>query len=266
VHCLAEIAALPSRAVWLRFAIFALPMALAGPARGRPEARADALAELQAAARSGDGEAGLQLAYVLGRQGDLAGAIRLANEALAAGVEPLRVNLVRGEAYMQADDLADAVREFFEVVVAAPQNGHAHVQLWLALRAAELPPAIDGARVRAVLREAGFFIPDAPRRPRDPAAAARLEEKGFAHVTAGRFEKAIAAFHEAVAADDSRAQPFRGLGIAHGRLDQEGPSVAAWRLYLALTSGVTRERRQVERVILDAERRRGLGGAQGSEP
>jgi tetratricopeptide (TPR) repeat protein len=222
-------------------------------------AAADEVEALVAAART-DGEAALRLAHIRSESGDLQGAIALTNQALKADVHPLRVHLVRGEAYLAAEAFADAVREFFEVVVAAPHNGHAHVQLWLALRAAQLPPAIDAQRVREVLRTAGFFVADAPKRPRAPQKAERFEAKGFAHIKAGRFEDAIEAFQSAVVEDDTRPQPFRGLGIAHGRLDREGPSVAAWRLYLALTDREDRERRQVERIILDSERRRGLAG------
>ncbi|MCA9526402.1 MAG: hypothetical protein KC549_08920, partial [Myxococcales bacterium] len=91
------------------------------------------------------------------------------------------------------------------------------------------------------------------------------EAEGFELLAAGQFTTAIERFEAAVAADDTRAQPFRGLGIAQGRLGQEAASVAAWRLYLALTDRDDRERRQVERVILDAERRRGLSGEMEAE-
>lgn len=225
-----------------------------------PTAAADEATELAAEVTQGDGESALRLAHIRSESGDLSGSIAATNQALKAGVHPLRVHLVRGGAYLKAAAFADAVRELFEVVVAAPHNGHAHVQLWLALRAAQLPPAIDAQRVRAALRAAGFFVADAPRRPRAPEKAQHHENEGFAHIKAGRFEDAIAAFQAAVVEDDSRPQPFRGLGIAHGRLDQAGPSVAAWRLYLALTDRHDRARRQVEHVILDSERRRGLAG------
>ncbi|MCB9549814.1 MAG: hypothetical protein H6706_28740 [Myxococcales bacterium] len=238
---------------------------LPGVALGAGPVPDPALVELTAAADAGDAEALLQLAQVEARRGDLRAALARTHRALAAGIHPLRVNLVRGDAYAAAGEYAEAVREYFEVVLAAPANGHAHVQLWLALREAQLPPSMDGARVRQVLRAAGYVIADAPRRPRQPAEAARLEAEGFELLAAGQFTTAIERFEAAVAADDTRAQPFRGLGIAQGRLGQKAASVAAWRLYLALTDRDDRERRQVERVILDAERRRGLSGEMEAE-
>ncbi|MEZ4475003.1 MAG: hypothetical protein R3F60_30265 [bacterium] len=236
-----------------------------GTAQAAPPVGGTAEADLAAAATAGDAEAALQLAQILGRRGALQPALAQANRALAAGVHPLRVNLVRGEACLAAGELVDAVREFFEVVSAAPANGHAHVQLWLALREAQLPPAMDGSRMRRVLREAGYTLADAPQRPRQPDEAARLEAEGFARLAAGQFRTAVESFEAAVAADDTRAPPFRGLGIAWGRLGQEARSVAAWRLYLALSDRDDRERRQVERVVWDAERRRGLAGEMEAE-
>lgn len=212
-------------------------------------------------ARSADdpsGRTALRLAHAYARLGRLKAALRYANEARAAGVDGLRVNLVRGDAYLQAEEYADAVREFFEVVVQAPQNAYAQVHLWLALRDAQLPPSLDGDRLRALLRKAGYFMPIEARRPRETESAKALIEKGYSAIRAGDFKIAIDRFQAAIVHDDTLASPFRGLGIALGRIDDRPRSLAAYRLYLAMTTDDTRERRQIRRVVMDAERHRGL--------
>ena len=214
--------------------------------------------EARAAADS-SGRAALRVAHAHARLGNLKTALRYANEARAAGIDGLRVNLVRGDAYLRAEEYADAVREYFEVVVQAPENAYAQVHLWLALRDAQLPPSLDGDRLRTLLRKAGYFMPIAARRPRETQAAQALIEKGYTEIRAGEFKTAIDRFHAAIVHDDTLASPFRGLGIAAGRLDDRAHSLAAFRLYLAMTSADTRERRQIRRVVMDAERHRGLG-------
>lgn len=211
------------------------------------------------AAQDPSGRTALRVAHAYARLGTLKTALRYANQARAAGVNGLRVNLVRGDAYLQAEEYADAVREFFEVAVAAPSNAYAQVHLWIALRDAQLPPSLDGDRLRALLRKAGYFMPIAARRPREQPAAKALIEKGYSAIRAGDFKTAIDRFQAAIVHDDTLASPLRGLGIALGRLDDRPQSLAAFRLYLAMTNADTRERRQIRRVVMDAERHRGLG-------
>lgn len=205
------------------------------------------------------GRMALLVAQGHARHGRLEDALRWANRARAAGVDGLRVNLVRGDAYLHAEEYADAAREFFEVVSQAPENAHAQVHLWLALRDAQLPPSLDGDRLRSLLRNAGYFMPIAARRPRQRAPAEALVEKGYAAIRKGEFKVAIDRFEAAVVLDDTLPTAFRGMGIAWGRLDDRARSLAAWRLYLAQTTGETRERRQIRRIVMDAERHRGLG-------
>ena len=209
--------------------------------------------------QDGSGRTALRLAHAYARLGTLKTALRYANQARSAGVDGLRVNLVRGDAYLQAEEYADAVREFFEVVVEAPENAYAQVHLWIALRDAQLPPSLDGDRLRSLLRKAGYFMPIAARRPRETVAAKALLEKGYTAIRAGDFKTAVDRFQAAIVHDDTLPSPFRGLGIALGRLDDRPRSLAAFRLYLAMTSADTRERRQIRRVVMDAERHRGLG-------
>lgn len=211
------------------------------------------------AAQDPSGRTALRVAHAHARLGSLKTALRYANQARAAGVDGLRVNLVRGDAYLHAEEYADAVREFFEVVVRAPENAYAQVHLWLALRDAQLPPSLDGDRLRALLRKAGYFMPIAARRPRESASAKALIAKGYSAIRAGDFKTAVDRFQAAIVHDDTLAAPFRGLGIALGRLDDRAQSLAAYRLYLAMTSADTRERRQIRRIVMDAERHRGLG-------
>lgn len=204
------------------------------------------------------GPAALLVAQGHARHGQLQDALRWANQARAAGVHGLRINLVRGDAYLHADEYADAVREYFEVVVQAPHNMHAQVHLWLALRDAQLPPGLDGDRLRSLLRQAGYFMPIAAKRPRQRPAARALVKTAYAAIRAGKFKVAIDRFEAAIVLDDTLPDSFRGLGIAWGRLDDRDRSLAAYRLYLAQTSGETRERRQIRRIVMDAERHRGL--------
>jgi tetratricopeptide (TPR) repeat protein len=240
----------------MRFVLLSMTCLLASVAHATPPW----LAQLESAAEGDEsGRMALQVAQAHARHGQLNAALKWANRARAAGVHGLRVNLVRGDAYLHAEEYADAVREFFEVVVQAPQNAHAQVHLWLALRDAQLPPSLDGDRLRALLRDAGYFMPIAARRPRQRAGAQALVAKGYDAVRRGTFKVAIDRFQAAVVLDDTLPDPFRGLGIAWGRLDDRARSLAAYRLYLAQTSGETRERRQIRRIVTDAERHRGLG-------
>lgn len=219
------------------------------------------LADLSKAADADPtGRLALRAAHGHAFHGTLARALEYANRARRAGVNGLRINLVRGDAYLQAEEYANAVREFFEVVAQAPANAYAQVQLWLALRDAQLPPSLDGDRLRSLLRNAGYYMPVAARRPRMRAAAEALIGKGYAAVKASRFKEAVDLFQAAVVQDDTLAAPFRGLGIAHGRLDDQPRALAAYRIYLAMHTDDSRDRRNIERVVLTAERHRGLKG------
>lgn len=209
-------------------------------------------------ARDETGRMALRVAHAHARHGSLDKALAFANQARKAGVHGLRINLVRGDAFLRAEEYADAVREYFEVVAQAPLNAYAQVQLWLALRDAQLPPSLDGDRLRSLLRERGYYMPVAARRPRQRAAADTLIAAGYAALKAGQYKAAVDAFQAAIVQDDTVAAPFRGLGIAHGRLEDGPRSLAAYRIYLAMHLDDSRDRRNIERVVLTAERHRGL--------
>lgn len=212
----------------------------------------------KAADQDPTGRLALRAAHGHARHGTLAKALSYANRARQAGIHGLRINLVRGDAYLAAEEYADAVREYFEVVAQAPESAYAQVQLWIALRDAQLPPSLDGDRLRSLLRERGYYMPLAARRPRVPAAAESLIAKGYEAINGGAFKEAVDAFQAAIVQDDTLAAPFRGLGIAQERLGDAPRALAAYRLYLAMHLEDSRDRRNIERTVLAAERHRGL--------
>jgi Flp pilus assembly protein TadD len=219
--------------------------------------------EAAAAADPGDAESALRLAGGYAARGVDEAARRWADEAARRGAHPLRVHLVRGDAALSAGRLEVAVREYFEVVQAAPHQGYAHLKLWQALaraRPGELPPTVDVARLRVLLERAGFHLP-AERSAPEPGAAEAHTARGFEAVRAGRFADAVAAFDSALRHEPFHAEAHRGLGVAltaHGRADA---ALGAYRVYLSLTPRETYETRRVQRLLDDAERRRGLAAA-----
>jgi tetratricopeptide (TPR) repeat protein len=217
--------------------------------------------EAQAEANPRDAATPLRLAGGFAARGLPDDALKWAAVAEARGANPLQVRLVRGDACLQAGRLEDAVREYFEVVDAAPDNAYAHVQLWRALSQADpakLPAALDLARVRAVLVQGGYHLPTKVTRPARTAEAEADARRGFESVRAGRFQEALERFDAALSQDVAFAEAHRGIGIALAALDRPAAALGAYRLYLALTPRETQETRRLKRLVDDAERRRGL--------
>ncbi|MCA9538872.1 MAG: hypothetical protein KC620_08285 [Myxococcales bacterium] len=212
-----------------------------------------------AEAREDDPAPALRLAQGLGERGKLDDALRWATVAAERGADPLRVHLVRGDAYLASERYEPALREFYEVVAAAPDNGHAQVQLWRTLHDADiLPPNVDKARLQDELRKAGYFIPAQRQRTPDEGGARHLTEGAYVTLSEGHFREAVDGFTAALNHHDRWPEAWRGLGIAYARLNLLPQSIGAWRIYLMIVDRDTRETRQVRRLIADAERRRGL--------
>ena len=242
--------------MWVLWTLLAVPV-FAGGTTGF----AAHVAQLEeAAARSpGDPAPALRLAQGLGSRGELEVALGWCAEAAARGADALQVRIVRADAYAVAGRREEAVRAYYEVVVAAPRQAYAHLRLWALLRrTADLPPALDARRLKTELTARGYLSPSGPEGAPAPGLAQSLSERGEAALRAGRFRAAAEAFEEAITADDGRAGAWRGLGEARSRLRQEDAAIAAYRLFLFLEARETRDTRQARRIVHDAERRRGL--------
>lgn len=215
--------------------------------------------EAAAAARADDPEPALRLAQGLGARGQTDAALKWLRTAASRGADPMRVELVAGDIYLQAEQYEFALRAYFEVANAAPHNGYAHLRMWRVMREADiLPPNVDQARIKRHLREAGYSVPEQVVRPPDTAMAAQLSDRAYGALQQGRFREATEGFVAALARDDGYAPAHRGLGIAHARQNHQDQALAAYRLYLWLVDDDSRETRQVRRFLTDAARRRGL--------
>lgn len=206
-------------------------------------------------------QAPLRLAQVYGARGVLEPALRWAGEAARRGAHPLRIHLLRGDAYLAARQPHDALREYFEVAVSAPSNAYAQVQVWRCLRLAPQVKGVDTERIRAVLDERGLVIPARLARPADPAAAAERSERGTAALHAGRLQEAEEAFRAALAYDEGLADAHRGLALVFTALGQQERALGAWRVFVELAPANHRETRLARQRLDDAERRRGLSTA-----
>jgi Flp pilus assembly protein TadD len=217
----------------------------------------------RAEARPSDAEVALRLASGFAQRRYLEQAIEWADVARQRGADPNRVHLVVGRAHLRSARWEGAVRAYYEVVLAAPENTHAHIMLWEALTAA--PPGaigltVDRDRLTRALRQKGYYTPPSrPRAPR-PAAAADQTRRGFQSLRNGRFPEAAGRFEAALAQDPRHADAFRGLGTAYARMERLVQARGAYALFLHLAPRETRDVRVVRRLLVDADRRRGLGG------
>lgn len=217
--------------------------------------------EAHAAALAADGgpEAALRLAQGYGARGRLEEALRWAKRAAEGGAHPLRVHIVRGDAYLRAQRFEFAIREFYEVVTGAPDNGYAQVSLWRCFRQADvLPDMLDAARLRAELRKGGLYLPEAPARPPNVSLGAQLRDAGVAALRAGRFREAVEKLQAALAQNDHDEKAYLALAKAHERLGQQRLAVGAYRLFVELAPRETRDTRDAHRLMEREERRRGL--------
>jgi tetratricopeptide (TPR) repeat protein len=231
-----------------------LTMALLGGTAGF-EAHAERLAAAP------DAQSALRLAQGLGARGKLAQALEWSKTAAQRGAHPLRVHLVRGDAYLHSQRWELAIREFYEVVSQAPANGYALVRLWRCFHEADvLPDILDAARLRSELRKGGLYLPEAPTRPPNRALAGKLRSAGKAAILAGRFRDAIGKLHAALAQDDKDPAAYLALGTAHERMGQPALAVGAYRLFLELADRESRATRDARRFVDGVERRRGRTG------
>ncbi len=210
-------------------------------------------------ARVGDAQSALRLAQGYGARDKLDEALRWAKRAAERGAHPLRVHLVRGDAYLKAQRFEFAIREFYEVVSQAPDNGYAQMRLRRCFGLADvLPDTIDAQRLRVELRKGGLYLPETPVRPPDVALGAQLREAGTKALRAGRFNEAVEKLRAALAQNERDAQAYLALAKAHQRLGQRRLAVGSYRLFIELAPRATRDTRDAHRLIEREERRRGL--------
>lgn len=220
--------------------------------------------EAAADARDDDAEAALRLAQSLGAHGRYQDAVKWLEAAAERGAHPLRLELVAGDVHLAAERYEFALRAYFEVATAAPENGYAHLRLWRVLREADiLPPNIDQARLSQYLREAGYHVPESRPRPPRTGMARQLADRAYDALKQGRFGEALDGFASALSNDDGYAPAYRGMGIAYARTGKARQARSAYRIYLTLVTGETRETREVRRLLTDAARRRGLEAERG---
>lgn len=243
--------------MWWSIGTAALALVLSSPPLrlGGKTGRAQHLKALEIRSSA---EAALRLAQGLGRERHLRDALMWLRRARARGAHPLRVALVRADVFQDVERPAQAASAYLEVIEQAPDNPHAHLQLWWLMRDARWPGGVDRARLRAALVKAGYHLGPEPARPRERDTAKARVTKGRAALRRGAFGEAAALFEAAIQHDDDYAEAFHGLGEARLRAGERTRAAAAWRIFLALTERDTRRRRAVQRAVDDVARHRGL--------
>ncbi len=252
---------------WLVGLAVTLSVTLPGPDMLGGEAGFEAhIAALKAAAdaRPDDPEVALRLAQGLGAHGRYDEALTWLKAAGERGAHPLRRELVAGDVHLAAERYEFALRSYFEVASAAPENGYAHLRMWRVLREADiLPPNVDKARLETYLRDAGYHVPGRRLRPPRTPMARQLAERAYDALRQGQFTEALEGFTAALSNDDGHPPAYRGMGIAYARMGKAAQARAAYRIYLFLVDRETRETREVRRLLSDAARRRGLAAERG---
>lgn len=202
-------------------------------------------------------ELALQVAQGLIRVGRTDDALRWINTAAKRGADRARIHLFRGDAYFYADRWVDATGAYFEAFSTAPENGYLQVQLWKCLRMPNLEGKLDLNRIRTALEEHGIIFPPTPSIP-SPTKAKQLTDSAYSALKSGRFRSALEGFRAAIAHKNSYADAWRGLGITYVRMDQRQRGHGAYRIFLAMSLIDSHDVRQTRRILLSAERQRGL--------
>ena len=139
----------------------------------------------------------------------------------------------------------------------APEYGYLQVQLWKCLRAPNLGDGLDLSRIRAALETHGIVFPPGPSKP-DPLKAKQLADSAYNALKSGKFRSAMEGFRAAIGHDNNHADAWRGLGITYVRMDQRKRGHGAYRIFLATSPAGSHDVRQTQRILLAAERQRGL--------
>ncbi|MFN3199339.1 MAG: hypothetical protein ACE366_13130 [Bradymonadia bacterium] len=203
----------------------------------------------------------MRLAAGFARRRRVAEALEWASEAARRGAHPLRLALIRGDAFFFANRFEEAAAEYFEVASTSKTNTHAHAQLWQCLRAvpqSQLGRTIDVLTARELLLEAGLFVPDEFTWPVQPDMARAAITEGHKALGMQRPREAVAHFQKAIKADGTHPEAFKGMAMALSQLGEKRQALGAWQLFLGLNPDDNREIRQIRRRLIDEERRRGL--------
>ena len=153
-------------------------------------------------------------------------------------VEPLRLDLLRGDLYFNLRDYDQAARAYLDALAHFPRQTYALSQLWRLM----LEVTLNGAEVRfdrhaviETLQRAGLFFPGAYT----PAAnsseqAARLVDRANALLLRQHPEEALVALTRAISLDPGNADAFAALARAYHESNDPESAIGASLVYLIL--------------------------------
>ena len=213
-------------------------------------------------ARSGDDRPlMLRLASAYARIGDLRRAMPALDRLADMGLDPVRLALLRGDAFLGVRMWEEACRAYLDALSRSPRQLHALSQLWrlmlqVTLARAEVP--FDRAAVIERLGREGLFFPEVYRpEPDGPERSSRLAGRAAALLSA-RPEEAEALCLQAINLDPANAEAFATLGRAYLAQQDLEPAIGAMLVSLLLAPdapGADRTRLLIGREMERAGRR-----------
>lgn len=212
----------------------------------------------QRVARRGDDQAlMIRLADAYAQLGDLRRALPALERLADMGVEPVRIALLRGDAFFTVGDFDEAARAYLDALQRAPRQTYALTQLWRLMLQATLsdqPTSFDRASVVETLQEAGLYFPDRyTPTPDGPEQASRLVDRASALILRHRSAEAIALLTRAITLDPGNAEAFAALARAYDDDNDAEAAMGASLVYLLLAPDAPDAARVRERIARTIE-------------
>lgn len=197
----------------------------------------------------------LRLVDAYAQIGDLRRVLPGLERLSALGVDPIRIALLRGDAYLTVGEYDVAARSYLDALSRAPDQPHALTQLWrlmLRVNLEEAEVSLDREVVIDTLQRAGLYFPDVYEPTAEgPEEATRLLDRANSLLMRGRPEEATVWLTRAISLDPGNAPAFAALARAYRECNDDQAAVGASLVYLLLAPDAPdapRVRRAIGRV------------------
>ena len=210
----------------------------------------------------------LRIAQAYSVIGDTRQVIDYARMAQERGAHATQAYLLIGDHFLRLGKYDRALNAFQRALRNTPENARGWTQMWRALyelRRENQQSAIDTTTIGQDLEAQGFYFPEAWRQPgepptEDPEIARRLTRTGYRALERDDVAGAVRSFRQALNAEPTYAEAFRGLGIAHARKRRLKLALGAYTLFLELAGADNPDIPAIRKIIVDFYRSKSTGG------
>lgn len=180
----------------------------------------------------------MRLTHAYVKIGDSYRANEAFNNLKVLGIDPVRINILKGDLNYELKQWNEATSIYLNVLSISPYNYYVLSQLWKIVfqsKLSKVAVSFDVQTVIDLLDRRGMYFPLNYLPEKADVNEAQLEsDKAMSLMSTGRYDEAVLHFIKALNNEPSNPEYFRGLGTSYKNINDDNKAIGAYTIYLLL--------------------------------